>query len=293
MSFKDTLFIQSWRSELEANKSILQDYYHNHLLEELEKASIFVFTPAKVGGSSIRDSIMHVYREQGSSQPVYLPMLHDLVYGFNRNLLSTAFYQDGVWPYTVEEIKKVVQSRKEKIKIITLFRDPVARNLSSVFEAFKTLWVDTVDETSKFSHIHDLINYWLQEKIYSNSIIRWFDEQLYGVFELDILEYQFDKQSGFCYIENEWAECLILRTDKIDDNQAVLQQFCGMPELTLTRHNTASEKWYNELYKSFISSYKPDTKTIDMLYNNPVMDWFFTAEEIEELRNKWIKKEGQ
>lgn len=181
----------------------MEYYYNNHLLDHLYRTPIFVFTPAKVGGSSIRESIMEHYNNRVPTTFDYVPMLHDLVQGFNRNLLNTNFYKDAVFSCTVEEIKKTIQLRKEKIKIITLFRDPIARNISIIFEAMLTLWIDTDEPYKNFSHWNDLLNYWLEDKIKPESMIDWFDDQLNLVFNINILEHTFDAKAGYTIIEND------------------------------------------------------------------------------------------
>lgn len=280
----DLILYELWKKIVESNKAWLQKFYDNKFLDEISETSFLIYTPMKVGGNSIKDAL-----KKNGEQTL---MVHDMTNGYYHGFMNVDYFKDSHMPVTIDDIQAVLKKRKNKLKVIVLFRDPIARNISLAFQFIEWLWYDANANSLKFESFNDFINYTLNNNIIPTSELDWFEQELNAVFCMNILDHSFNYESGYVELKNEFADFLIMRTDQIDKNHSVIQDYIGSDKIEFNRSNVASDKWYASLYKDFIKNYCVNENTLSALYNHPVMHWFFTETEIVELKNKWTKKEG-
>lgn len=126
----------------------------------------------------------------------------------------------------------------DRIKIITLIRDPVARNISAVFQNLPpapTLNDKTVmDAIAAYNpHTPDL----------------WFQTEFIPITGIDIFRETIDPtQSHFRFV-NEKFDVLMLKIETPNPEKAkILSDFLG-DEITIHDKNIAGQKWYGDKYK--------------------------------------------
>jgi hypothetical protein len=185
-----------------------------------------------------------------------------------------------------------------KWKVITLIRDPVARNMSSFFENMELFGFDYRSKM-KSGHEETLVaelvelfrkNYvdGSQADRVDSDPLTWFDEELKTVFNIDVFQSNFPVRQGFDIYDSPLAEVLLIRLEDLDGCvAAAFERFLGMEGAGLQRHNVAAKKDYAPLYRRFLDVFEIPDSYLDRMYNSKVSRHFYTEEELEKFRSRW------
>ena len=173
--------------------------------------------------------------------------------------------------------------RNKKIKIITGYRDPLPRNISAFFQSLNYFVPDKNNH-----HPKGLIQAFENESNLMKTPVDWFNDEFLKFCNIDITKYVFDKKKGFTIISNKYFDVFIYRLDKLSNLELEINKFIGLNSFKLINANIAEKKWYNRLYNDFKKEYKPNEKTLNDVYSNEVIKWFYSSEEIEKLKSKWL-----
>jgi hypothetical protein len=192
--------------------------------------------------------------------------------------------------------------KKKKLKIVTLTRDPIARNISAYFETF--FKVERSDSTNQYKlksvydfeitinieDIEDLIELFFK-KYDHDAPLTFFDRELKEVFGVDVYSSEFPKSKGYKIYNEEHADVLLIKLEKLNEcaNDA-FKEFLDIDELNLIRANISTKKIYYPLYKRFLDSIiLPDTY-FNQMYASKYARHFYSDREINEFKAKWHKK---
>jgi hypothetical protein len=174
-----------------------------------------------------------------------------------------------------------------KIKIITLVREPIGRNLSAFYQNLNKL------NQIKFDGVPFLTEeLW---ELYMKSgkasfILNWFDQELSKNFGIDAYSKPFP-ECGFTTFENEKAEVLLMKhsLDDVEKSQ-LIGEFTGLNNFTLGHQkNTSAQKWYGRDYEHAKKSGFPRWyvhKMLDSKYTK-----HFYLNDIPELSKRWTSRE--
>ncbi|WP_277053985.1 putative capsular polysaccharide synthesis family protein [Pseudoalteromonas marina] len=256
------------------------------LLEKVKKwfssEPIVIFSVGKVGSSSIAKTL----REHNISEvqphslsfsrkgsyfvlPTFNP-LESLFYYLKSNLIKIKTY-----------IFKLSKKHK-RIKIISLYREPVSRNISAFFEQYQYVLNNHIDTYST----EELVSaFWK----YTNhdAPLKWFDNELKNVFGIDIHDYEFDKGSGYLLVKKGNVDLLLLTMEKMDENSAIIGDFVGIENFKLAKTNRAEKKVYSEQYNHFKKNILIPKDYLNKFYNDPVINFFYSTDDLKKYSNKW------
>ena len=169
-----------------------------------------------------------------------------------RRVAPPGIDSDGLYLY-----KKIIKPKKKPVKIISLIREPIGRNISAFFQAID--FFEGKDDAYKDLDTKQLIEDFLQG--YSHNVpLTWFDIEMRVTTGIDVYQYSFPYHKGYCIIEAPPYNLMIMRHD-LDDRQKekCLAEFIGIESVRLLRANEASLKAYSNEYQAFIDSIKvPD-----------------------------------
>jgi hypothetical protein len=198
-------------------------------------------------------------------------------------------------------IKKIENGLNEgKWKIITLTRDPVARNISAFFENLEVhvqksndkftiesdIWGIEPTEV-KLGDIHNLIAIFF-DKFYHFDPMEFFDREIKGIFGTDVYSTEFPTSRGYKIYNDEMSEILLVRLENLNEcAQKAFADFIGINNLVLSTQNVGSEKKYAPLYREFKKSIVFPKGYIDQMYDSKYMRHFYNQEEIKKFRSKW------
>ncbi len=181
---------------------LAQAYYETSLyLEEAAKQRdpIIVYQMGKVGSSSLYATLKSVVPDR------MIYHVHNLTnegieaINYRSTSRMRAFPGPGYWQARHLYRKITARSNQQRWHLITLTRDPVARNLSGFFQSLP-LWSTTASRRfsngERQSLFEELLDIFLQQYPHDYAH-RWFDFELKKVFDIDIYESTFHKDSGY------------------------------------------------------------------------------------------------
>jgi len=178
-----------------------------------------------------------------------------------------------------------------RVKVISLVRDPVATNLSGFF--FNAhWWPSKLYEQCRSESGNYLLA--LQEhflEAYPHDVpLTWFDMEMKPLFGIDVFERPFDKGRGYETYNDSSADLLLLKLERLRSiADEAISGFLGLHDFKLARANEAGDKWYGDLYQEFRSKVPLPESYLDRLYNTRFMQQFYSDEDIESLRRKWLQ----
>lgn len=253
-----------------------------------KKDAIIVCQMGKVGSSAILKSLKPLNLRKPIFHVHYLT--HDAIDGIEKNYANLSkpiprhIYTSRI---LLNEIKKSVDGINKKFKIVTLVREPVARNISAFFQNIGLLFQDINYQDIESVKTEIFIESFLHT--YPHEVpLMWFDTQLKSVFGFDVFSSSFPKSKGYKIYKGEHPDILLLRLESINEcSQEAFKEFLGIERFTLISDNSGSEKEYHDLYKNFKDSIKLPSDLIEKMYSSKYVQHFYSEEEIDKFRVRW------
>jgi hypothetical protein len=181
--------------------------------------------------------------------------------------------------------------RRSKLKVITLVRDPISRNVSMYFQDlyyFLAYYFSEIrpNRDSREEDIDILIDCF-RETFDHRYPLDWFDKEFKRFTGVDVYEYAFDSNAGCTKIERGGISLLIIQTERLSDCWHVVEEFCGR-KLELRKDNRGERKWYGPLYSEFLDRHSLQAGELDEIYSSRYATFFFSEETRAELRRRWL-----
>src|SRR2546421_11634358 len=181
-------------------------------------------------------------------------------------------------------------SPRRPARIVSLVREPIARNISSYFETLDVLWQtenahEKVGLERLMAEFHDRFTH--------ERVLEWFDKEFKPTLGIDVYEYPFPREAGFLRIDSGPYEVLIMRHD-LDDRakEKLLAYLVGVRSVSLAPKNVGARKAYSETYREFLSRVRLSEDYVDRMLGSRYARHFFNAEELARLRAKWLGARG-
>ncbi len=279
-SFYLTFYLKNFYRE---NRARLQ------LLKELNREeAILVHTMGKVGSSTVYHSLKDLHLDT----PIYhTHFLHpERIKVQRKNLKEKQIIPDSQL-FIGKHLQKYLESDAQvNWKVITLIREPIARNISAFFENItKRFKHFLIDYQSQKLNIDTLIDTFLTE--YPHDLpLMWLDWEINSIFGVDVFSAEFPKDIGFTIIEKSNVKLLVIRLDKLEDcTQKAFKEFLSLESFVLSNNNVAESKNYYSIYKDFQNSINLPKEYIEEMYNSKYTQHFFTPHEISAFNKKWLR----
>lgn len=265
---------------------VLQDIKGRFKLYATNQTPILIYQMGKVGSSS-------VYKSLGKK--AILPLFH--IHFLLKRADNRRFYNSKVnenlklkWASEYQARRneflynKIIVPKKQ-VKIISLTREPIGRNISAFFQNFER-------ETGKN---YEKSNFTLQEimDIFINFYphlepLDWFDNQFKLYLGIDIYEHPFPKEQGFLRIKKDNVDLLILKLETSDGvKEKAIAEFLGLKEFKLVRSNVGEDKNYADTYKEFKQNLKLPLSYVEEMCSSKYFNHFYTEEEIKKVYSRW------
>jgi hypothetical protein len=173
---------------------------------------------------------------------------------------------------------------KHPTKIITLVRDPFARNISAFFETNKKAKTPNLDTTQ----INHLIDEFIQD-VNHNQNQDWYDNEFKQALDIDIFAYEFDRERGWSTFKQGPFEVLVLKTNLPDaEKTKQIAQFIGIEDLVIDRINETGAKKSKPCYKQFKETIQFPDEIAQSILKSRFTQHFFTDSEIDNMRKQWL-----
>ncbi|WP_147267048.1 putative capsular polysaccharide synthesis family protein [Winogradskyella sp. KYW1333] len=262
--------------------------YYRLFVTNTSKPLVIVLTIGKVGSSSIYYSL----KQQLTNRIFHIHYLSDKGIETSWKKHKTSSRKSvPLHLITSKILSKLLKKVNYKTYIITVFREPVQRKLSSFFQnldQFKNE-VDlkglNFDETKIKAVLND---------DYINSIIneedQWINQELKSTFNFNVYNMEDILKDHFIIERLNNFELLALKMESLNSCfiQAISQFFNTKEDIVLETFNDGGEKYYNQSYKEFKDSFKLEAATLDRICNTTYFRTFYSDEETK-VRKKWVK----
>ncbi|MFX0093605.1 MAG: putative capsular polysaccharide synthesis family protein, partial [Candidatus Hodarchaeota archaeon] len=172
-----------------------------------------------------------------------------------------------------------------KLKIITLVREPVARNVSDFFKRASPL-IDLLIQ--KKIDLKSLRTYFL-ENFPHEMTLNWFDVELKQMIGLDVYSVPFPKKTGYKIYKggDTHPDVLLLKLEKLNECASrAFKEFLGIDEFILQNKIPVGRRYYQS-YKKFVSIKMLPQSYIEKMYTSKYAKHFYTDTELNEYRKKW------
>jgi hypothetical protein len=171
-------------------------------------------------------------------------------------------------------------------KIISLVREPIARNISFYFQALDGLW-QTKNAHERVGLERLLAEY--HDRFPHERALNWFDDEYKAVLGIDVYAHPFPREAGFLRIDSKPYEVLLMRHD-LDDRvkEKCLAELVGVPAVSLAPKNVGAQKRYSATYREFLRRVRLPEDYVDRMLDSKYARHFFNAEELARVRAKWL-----
>ena len=224
---------------------------------------VFIYQMGKVASSSIYGSLQTQYN--------------------GVSLHAHSFSKNHVKP-SVRFLYEINEKEHIPIKVISLIREPIGRNISAFYENFKRdLGFKFEENPYKTAELQALF---LENHDHMVPLL-WFDHNILKNFNIDVFEQPFPDEGYATYHHNNID--LLLLKHNLDDTikETIVGEFLDVPNFSLINYNVGLSKIYADSYKEFLQLPLPEVYITKML-NSKYVKHFYAA-EIDAITNKWRK----
>lgn len=242
-------------------------YYSSFKLQVLfGRVPVFVFQMGKVGSSSVYLSLKKQYRGL---------VLH-----------SHALPAEEGGNPMVDMLYKYTIKKRRPIKVISLTREPIGRNISAFFQNFERE-VNVLVKSNSLS-VGELKKIFL-EKFAHHSVLEWFDTNIRDKLGIDVYAKSLNPL-GYNTYSTVNCELLVLKMETCDKiMQQVISTFVDLPNFQLRKYNVGEDKDYSELYTRFKEEVSLPPEYIDSLCQSNYFNYFYDEQTYSRLRKRWLE----
>lgn len=177
----------------------------------------------------------------------------------------------------------ITQHPKHRLKVVTMVREPVARQISDIFENWKAIFNVYLMSDISYSKMEEYLNDWNYQYT-----LNWFDSEFKAYLDFNIYDRPFDKRKGYSIYRTRKADILIIRTENINNCLVdAIQKFCGLKIELTGSANTIEQKDGKELYYKLIEEYEVPLEKLKLLYSSKLVRHFYTEVEIDGFIKRW------
>lgn len=272
-----------------------------------KRDSVAVHQMGKVGSKSVCATLRAAIPEIAVYHTHVLDRAE--VYG----IAKTAFDADtAIQPHILESLNLIQwmlrKPEKTRLHLISLVRDPVARNISHFFhgksgwklnlpsDQWSTLerWLSRENPSTteplpeSLTGVCSALQSIFLEKFPRDVETKWIDSQLRAPFGIDIYATPFSKDLGYTEYTHGNIRLLFLDMERLDQIlPAALRSFLGIQSVTLARANSASDKAISPLYSQFLRTIRLPDSYLEEVYGSQFSSYFYSAGMIETFRKRW------
>ncbi len=281
LHFEDQRINATFRENMQLKELIFQEFLENEVRGKAISAlkavasldnHILILQPGKVGSTSVLDSLR---KAQISCSHTHSITGRRFFGALNRGIKGT------------ELLRKV-----NKVKVISMMRDPIARSISNYFQCFHNGMVEyrtMLIHPNTFEGVKALLE---RERGMGEdgALFEWFNREIKEPFGVDIYVHDFDRERGYQIICEGNVELLLIKMEKLDECEDVIGQFVGSRDFRLIRANTGHDKLYRFAYEELKRTIEIPRHILDFYYKgNKAMDHFYTEEEKRQFLLKWTR----
>ncbi|WP_335986098.1 putative capsular polysaccharide synthesis family protein [Spongiibacter tropicus] len=257
---------------------VVLDTYHRY--KSINTTAVLIYTMGKVGSSDISKKLKLSFQFHNFDQEIPA-----------KNFSSR--FTPHIYRYVVEALRWKILGRKllrvfglpaAELKVISIVRDPVARNLSAFFQNLDESQVigGSVSESEFYAYTNHMLP------------LVWFDVEFKRHLGVDVYAYPFDVEAGWCVIEKEGFKILILQLEELSNLGEIVADFVGDDKVYLggAKQNFSGDKWYGVLYSDLKAKIDISDEYLNLMYKSRFMKHFYGDEKTARMRAKWTQRDS-
>lgn len=244
-----------------------------------KKNLILIYQLGKVGSSSLYKTLVDI------STGFEVIQLHFLSEKFQNRAFNQERYE-----WHLGQIKAVENYRDQhpdrKVKVISLVREPVGRNISDLFQNPK-YYLDEGQSLQNIS-VNDLIDKFKKNNSFDYTL-NWFDNEFKEYTGIDVYDYPFDKEKGYSIFSANNFEILILQMEALNRvYKTVLSDFLGVSVAQLNLANQSAKKSSGYLASQLKEKITFSQQSLTSVYSSRYVKHFYSEEDINSFTRKWM-----
>ena len=267
-------------------------------IQFMQPDPIIVHQMGKVGSKTVELSLIKAYEALGIQVPIY--HTHALN-GFDWGRKKALQEQNQRNPkdtlaalaYGEQVRKQVDENPAQHWNIVSLVRDPIARNIATFFEGLPEY---IPDWRERYAHgtlsVHELQALFLSTSSAYERLDQWFDSQmkLIPAFGIDVYATPFPHSLGYkIYPSISQASLLLIRLENLNEcAKRAIHEYLGLENFSLHSTNLAAEKEYAALYRAFKELPLP-VEYVDGMYKTQFTRHFYSDLELDVFTERWTK----
>ncbi len=256
---------------------------------------IIIHQMGKVGSKTVKLSLEKAYENIRFIPPVLhshvLTNLDDIELAITREFGDNGRDREVI--RDARQLNSVIFNNPHfRWSVISLVRDPVARNVGTFFDNLPMILPDWKQyyNSSEFN-IRELQDIFLETGPIHSNVIGWFDHQLKPVFDVDVFATPFPQSTGYHIYHSSRADLLLLRLEDLDRvAPQAMDEFLGLKDFKIYNANVAEDKDYAAIYRDFKQAGLP-AEYVDRIYGSKIATHFYSQAELKAFREKWVIQE--
>jgi hypothetical protein len=249
----------------------------------------------KVASAAVRKAIRDAW-------PGPVPHLHTLRQDHLRSedrVFRGLFAERGsVQSYIVEgfywsrRLNRPIRTPADRWQVVTLVREPVARNLSTFFQTLDAHRNESglaarIRAGGDANLLDDLETTFIREFDHGYPLT-WFDREIATTLGIDVFAQPFDPAAGCAIYENDRTKLLLLRVEDLARvGETALRSFLGLPDLHLEPRNVGEKKYYAAAYRELVRTLRLPEELLDRVYCSRLARHFYSERELVTFRERW------
>jgi len=237
---------------------------------------VLVYTMGKVGSMTIYETLKNKLQNWDVYHVHFLSKeyLEEVLPGEDKS-----FHHNIAHGY---EIRNQLEKYK-KIHIITLVRDPIARDISDIFQNWGARFDKSIESGVDFNYLHNWFN-----ELNHHYVLNWFNIEFEKFTGFDIYSKKFSKRKGYSINNFGRFKILVMKLESLNKSyQKAFRNFLKFELTDLENVNLSIDKHRNKLYKELSENYKATSEKMDLIYNSQLVKHFYTRREIKDFMKKW------
>jgi hypothetical protein len=233
------------------------------------KKLIFVYTPPKVGSTSIVSSL----RIFGSE-------MFNIIHIHDEEMLRIF---TNISDITVNEIIQFNKHLGRDIYVIDVYRSPIERKISAYFEKVGVYHFNTSDKNVNNYDITKIINRF--NKIFPHIAN---GDHYMDIYNIPLIQ-TFDFQNKYLLQEHNGIKYIKLRLNDSNYWSDILTNIFGK-KICAIKDYESTNKPIKDIYKRFKDNYKIPSNFLSEIINCRYLNYYYSPTEIQEYVNNWSKK---
>ena len=175
-------------------------------------------------------------------------------------------------------LSRLIKKYKNKFYVITIFREPIQRKISSFFQNLDKYKQEI--NLNGLSFNSNKINLILNDKYFltnSNEEDLWIKNELINTFGFLVYKKNEIKNNNYILEKTPNVDLLILKMENLNKNFSfAVSNFLNLEKpINFKKYNSGEEKYYKNEYKKFNDNFKLKTQTLKILTETKYFNTFY------------------